>query len=421
MKKIGLKRIGLKRIGYDICEYILACCLIINCRAIWLTIPGSGDKINSIVNLMIVFAVCGCVLLKGKYKIKNIKCGIKISIALLLYLLFFILVNGYNRKIFLVWMIICICLNIYIFVCNDKENYPSIFEKYINIMVVIGIISIVIWLMGSVFHVISPNMAISTTWTSTGKPITVPGYWGIQFERQISDIFSFLGVSVRNSSFFAEAPMASFNFSIALLLELLVIERKKHKYKIITLILAILTTFASTGYLIVIGILGYGYFKYKPKKMGMKIIKIFIIPIVVGVVGTFIIILVLQKLGTSSGNIRVEDFVIGYNIWRKYAIWGCGYENNDLIKTYFSISRTNMGFSNSLTQILAQCGLYIFVLYIYCFMKGIIQEIKNKNVNMVVFIIVFFALFAFTLVSYQYVVVVILLFMLSQKDYIKIK
>ena len=232
MKKIGLKRIGLKRIGYDICEYILACCLIINCRAIWLTIPGSGDKINSIVNLMIVFAVCGCVLFKGKYKIKNIKCGIKISIALLLYLLFFILVNGYNRKIFLVWMIICICLNIYIFVCNDKENYPSIFEKYINIMVVIGIISIVIWLMGSVFHVISPNMAISTTWTSTGKPITVPGYWGIQFERQISDIFSFLGVSVRNSSFFAEAPMASFNFSIALLLELLVIERKKHKYKL---------------------------------------------------------------------------------------------------------------------------------------------------------------------------------------------
>ncbi|MCM1904503.1 hypothetical protein, partial [Blautia sp. MB18-30] len=235
------------------------------------------------------------------------------------------------------------------------ENYPSIFEKYINIMVVIGIISIVIWLMGSVFHVISPNMAISTTWTSTGKPITVPGYWGIQFERQISDIFSFLGVSVRNSSFFAEAPMASFNFSIALLLELLVIERKKHKYKIITLILAILTTFASTGYLIVIGILGYGYFKYKPKKMGMKIIKIFIIPIVVGVFGIFIIILVLQKLGTSSGNIRVEDFVIGYNIWRKYAIWGCGYENNDLIKTYFSISRTNMGFSNSLTQILVQC------------------------------------------------------------------
>ena len=35
---------------------------------------------------------------------------------------------------------------------------------------------------------------------------------------------------------------------------------------------------------------------------------------------------------------------------------------------------------------------------------------------MVVFIIVFFALFAFTLVSYQYIVVVILLFMLSQKD-----
>lgn len=80
-----------------------------------------------------------------------------------------------------------------------------------------------------------------------------------------------------------------------------------------------------------------------------------------------------------------------------------------------------MGFSNSLTQILVQCGLYIFVLYIYCFMKGIIQGIKNKNVNMVVFIIVFFALFAFTLVSYQYIVVVILLFMLSQKDYIKIK
>ena len=122
---------------------------------------------------------------------------------------------------------------------------------------------------------------------------------------------------------------------------------------------------------------GIWIFKYKPKKWEWNY-KIFIIPIVVGVFGIFIIILVLQKLGTSSGNIRVEDFVIGYNIWRKYAIWGCGYENNDLIKTYFSISRTNMGFSNSLTQILVQCGLYIFVLYIYCFMKGIIQGIKNK-------------------------------------------
>lgn len=49
-----MKKIGLKRIGYDICEYILACCLIINCRAIWLTIPGSGDKINSIVEFDIL-------------------------------------------------------------------------------------------------------------------------------------------------------------------------------------------------------------------------------------------------------------------------------------------------------------------------------------------------------------------------------
>jgi O-antigen ligase len=131
--------------------------------------------------------------------------------------------------------------------------------------------------------------------------------------------------------------------------------------------------------------------------------------------------LAMRKLGTDSGSVRLDDFKVGYNAWKSNPLFGAGIGNDKYIQSHMSSSRMyNIGFSNSIFQILAHGGLYLALLYFIPLFVGVKQAIKNKNITNMVFVISILYLVTFTIFSYQYLLFYLLIFIWQNKeDYIK--
>lgn len=404
--------------AYSIFEYILAVCLMLNCRSMWLFVKNRGVIIDALVFVVTILSIISCIALKERYKRWRVNKAVITAVILFFYLLLFAVINDYNRREFLKFMIITVFMVLYFYLCTDQRGQlPEVLYKYVAVMSAVAALSVCIWVFGSVLHVISPSGYIYTTWTGSGKARAVRNYWGIQFEPQRSDLFSMLGMIVRNTSFFTEAPMASFNFGLALLIEMLLTEKRNIR-RCVILGAAIVTTFSSTGYLVMVGLVGYLWFRHKPRNKFLRFIKWVLIPCILVCTVLLAYILVMQKLGTGSGLTRADDFIVGYKAWKLSPLFGSGFENNKVYRRYLSSFRIdNVGFSNSPMQVLMHGGLYLFAVYLYAFVRGIRIPFRNREWNKMLFALAFLCMFILTIVSYQYLVILLLLFFYDGRIY----
>lgn len=400
---------------YEIAEYILALCMILNCRAMWLYNPYYGHKFAMAVNVSCICSALFCAMLKWKKNKKNLN-AICMSLFWILYATMFIVATSYNIKNFVNFCLVVIVLMFYYKVCCNKSGIPSILFKYSNLISIIATISLVIWLLGQIMGIIKPTGYIVTIWSHTGDPISVRSFYGIQFWPQTITTFAgFEGVFPRNSAFFSETPMAAFQFVLAFMIESLLKQRKNLK-KMILLLCAIVSTFSTTAYLIAIIVLTVLYITGKPKLKLIEIVRIISIPTLAIFAYLVAYSILMEKMGNRSGTIRVDDFVVGFNAWKDAPIFGHGYENNDILKQYMQSWRSvNSGFSNALMQILAQGGVFLFLPYAVAFLIGIKNAIKSRKVLYIIFSFCFIIAFALNLVSYQYIVILIAMFMLNYK------
>ncbi|RVU70940.1 MULTISPECIES: O-antigen ligase family protein [Lactobacillus] len=256
------------------------------------------------------------------------------------------------------------------------------------------------------------NTVFPSAWGTTyGNYILVPSFHNIYFETQ-RVVFPFIGEIIRNSAIFTEAPMASLNFSIALLVEIL--DRHSGRINKIVLVLAILSTFSTTGYIFIVILFILIFFK---KDAGINVYKLIIsIPVLV----LFILVLVYllkQKstYGVESTALRVDDFRAGILTWLQHPILGSGLSNTTFLVKNMGMWRTNTGFSNSITEILAEGGVYLSYLYFYAFFKGLSNSIKNKNKEYSIFVIMTFYLFVTTIFTYQYILLFLLVWFRSSR------
>lgn len=403
---------------YDLIEYILAICIIFNCRSIWLSEYNKASIYSNVLQLITVFCLLGCILLKKKKSKINFSKGIFFAALFFSYIMVLFLLHSYNRSGLLKNTIVCTIIVFYYICCQSDVKVPTIIIKYINIMFWIGLISCLIWILGSIFNIIPLTSELQTTWTWTGEPKTVKGYFGIQYEVQHLNIPVINQYVARNTSFFTEGPMAAFNFSMALLFES-ILHGNKRKYIIAILILANSSTLSTMGLLVTLFCIFYLFTNSKYKHMGIKLLKYFCLPIVIIVIIIISKNLIASKFDmavTYSGNVRLDDFAAGYKCWKKSPIFGYGYENNEVLIPFMSAFRLyNTGLSNSITQILINGGIYLLLPYVITLIIGLYKIINNKDTQMLIFTLAFFALFIITLVSYQWIVVITFLFILCYK------
>lgn len=394
-------------IFYTFFEYIIALILIIDCRSMWV----ASSLETTLPNKLILILCCSIVIniLLRKRISKNIINSFLIIVCLISYILIYMLITHAISGT-LVRFTIAISFFLLYFYSNPLKNSVSLLLRFDNLMIIIGGISIFLWLLLDVLHVIPFSGSVVSVWT--GEPMNVPDFHSIFYAPQYAN---FMGLRLlRNTSIFVEAPMYSLLLSFALMIELLIKNTTVNKIRVAILVIAIFTTFSFTGYALVLIILLYIYLKNNKNDSIAKAFRVVGVPILLVIVALLIKNMFNSKANDGSGHARLDDFVVGFNVWKSAPIFGVGVDNDNAIKSSMGAWRSfNTGLSNSITQLLAQGGLYLTLVYFVPFIKGICISIKNKNKNEMLFILLTLYLFIFTLFTYQLILALLLVYIFT--------
>lgn len=390
---------------YKIIAFCLAVITIFNSNSIWITVPGKSSHYFNIIffSLIILVGISFFVIsIPQRIFTVNFLIAVCVFFYILIYAFQPVNISDYAYVLKLD-VIIIFTLLYYALYCNGK--LPRVMQFYVDIVTIIGIISLLFWILGSNLHLINPNKYILSTWSSFNNwAQLVPSYFNIYFEpQQINGL-------IRNSAIFPEAPMASLHFTVALSIEWLLRRNDKfHIAKLVILIICIISTFSSTGYIAVILLLCYKIL-FSENAFISRIKPVIIVVVIVGII--VIQNILSQKLVTESGSIRIDDYVAAYNAWKDNPIMGLGIASSK-IQNYMSLWRGyNLGFSNTIMDILAHGGIYVSLIYVLALIYGIKESFKHKNWNMLMFIIIviyllFTTLFTNTLLLFNVLALII--------------
>ena len=244
----------------------------------------------------------------------------------------------------------------------DTANMHYLVDAFIIIVTFFAVSSLVLWVLGPLSGVISSNCVISSSWGNNGVAVAKPGWYGLLYVTQYTTDF---GVSIaRNTGIFCESPMFSFVLSIALLFERYL---RLHTRMPILVILSvtIVTTNSTTGMILVLLVAAEMLFTFSDRfsPRAQVILKLLVAVIIVAI-GLLALSLFNQKMETSSGSTRADDFAAGFKAWSNNILIGNGFSFDAIISYMSSFRGDNLGFSNSPMQILAEGGLLWFAAFL---------------------------------------------------------
>lgn len=384
-------------------QYILIIALLLDANSIYFYLKSRPTKWYYILLMLFFVGILTQYILEPFINARKAKKATIATGIFLWYTSIYLVLQNYMRYEFFKMMIIVTVLIFYMLTKEESDSVPKIILQYKNFIFVIACISLFFWIFGSMLGIISPSGIVHSIWTMHEEYKEVNNYYFLYFESQkISDFPLISGSFCRNTAIFTEAPMASLHFSLAFLIELL-IERKADKIKKIILLIAILSTMSTTGYCVLIILALLKFIFHKTDNQYIIILKKIILPAIMFIGVIILFYFIQEKLGTGSGALRIDDYIVCLKTWLQRPILGYGIKNNTAIVANMDFWRnTAQGLSNSPGQILAHGGIYIFSLYVFCITKGLVRATKVRDDNMITFMILFIFIFATTIISYRF-------------------
>ena len=168
------------------------------------------------------------------------------------------------------------------------------------------------------------------------------------------------------------------------------------KWKIVGIVLALISTTSVTGYIFLIFIIGMRMIQNNKRMSNRIIIGSF--AAILGVIGIYIF--VRMKSDTASFLIRLDDYMTGLKAWISSPIIGIGYENDSVLKSFMSASRWfNTGFSNTIFSVLAYGGVIFAIPFMSPVIRGIYEAKKHKDSQLFLVCFIYFGLY-FTVIFY---------------------
>jgi len=297
-----------------------------------------------------------------------------------------------------------------IFSCLDdiknKKVYDMIY-KFENVVILLSMISLILWLAGSVFNIIKYNIELPVTWNN-GE--LYQGYFGLvyQFKNQY-EIIPYVNIKIfRNIGIFTESPMYNVVLVIALYVELF-LKNRSNRVITILLVVTIMSTFGTLGILLMLGGL------YLKTMLGLSTKKGKVIGFFFSVVlAASVLILVINKMLNAPGSyyVHLDDYIAGFKAWQTSPIVGTGYNNYDVIQSFMNPNRGgNIGTSNSLTDIMAQGGILCLSIYMIPFLS-LFKQYKS-NIKTICWSLAPLGLFMVTIYHYAYLLIFFLAFCLA--------
>ncbi|HFI0353987.1 TPA: O-antigen ligase family protein, partial [Streptococcus suis] len=317
-----------------------------------------------------------------------------VFVSLILYYFLTFLLFAYNLfniedgiKSFIFDLLILLPLFIILFRSYYLENrLESLFSKYSDIVILIASISIFFWLLGSIFHILVPNVTVLSTWADIrGRPTN--GYFFLYFETQRIDLLGFTGW--RNTAIFTEGPMYNIILVLAYI-QMLFFEKRRRLLREIVILLAMISTLSTTGFFAVAFIHIYKiYFKGKITRKKMLFLitlsPIFLISLIF-----FLYRVATEKLQTGSSAMRLDDVIAGFMAWKDSLLVGYGYTHLESIFPYMNMSfRVNTGYSNGIMSILVQGGIILFILYFLPMIFILFSKDFSRDIKFLIIIWIF--------------------------------
>lgn len=403
----------------NITEYLLLIFIIIVSSSVYNHSPDFNLYASEFV---IIFSIILILLriIKSKKRLIIIKelaiSFIFTSIFTLIYLLFCNYTYSTDDIITIICKFIIFISIMYTYFVEKltSENIQlDILDKFSKLIIIISLISLIFWFLGSILKIINNTNIINLSW---GNGKSIKSYYNIYFETQ-KVLLGQLYI-IRNSSIFAEAPMYSLSLTISLMYEIFLAQKLKMK-RIFILIISILSSFSVTGICIAILFIGLKIMLIKSQSkffiLLKKIISFnFLLCAIVAIIS-----LINFKSGSESVFCRIDDYIAAIKAWKDAILFGNGINNSQCIINYMNPERmSNTGLSNSLGTLLAQGGLYTAIFYLFPCINISLYSMRYKNYNIVCFILGILILFITTIFTYNFIT---MLFIALGYAYIKSK
>lgn len=380
-------------------QYMFVLFVILASETIWEKMPNkvARDKFSLFVYGMASIIVV-LLILSGNKIIKK-----RSARSIFLYSMYFILLIAINAVIYKVNVALLFSiptlLMISYFIANSNEIIP-VMDKFYQVVFLISLISLIIFVPYIILGVVD-------------APTTFPFLRNNWTQYAPSFYLFFYPQGTRNCAFFYEAPKFNVILTLALAYSCY-IKKEFVTVKNIVILLTIVSAQSVTGILLALFIIATKLiFKEDEYKIGKRNVFLILSPILLtGLTFAFIEIFS-AKIASASGVERLQDYYVGFMAWKQNILFGSGIGNNDIIDSVSQImGRESLGFSNGIFRILAQGGLYLFLLLIIPILKIIKDGVHQKRPYILFFCFIFLAMilttsFSNTLVYSLYIVFLI--------------
>ena len=391
-----------------ILEYLIAILLVIGANSIYSHLDSINIHVNIVTILLLIAYVFNKVIIKYKVKstINNIKKIFRkyflfFGIYFVLMIIFFILNHALNVNFISVYLVM---LPLFILIYGEsKKSIITIMKNIVIIVAIVSVVSLLLYLLIDVFHLLKYSNEVKIAWGGTKK---VESFYYLYFKTQ--NFYISNHTLIRNTSIYTEAPMFSLILTLSICFNELFL--KTNKFARYIFIVAMISTFSTTGY-IAVTLIYMLLILFKSKINKRLLFFILTIPLIL------CFMLFFSRLKTSSGSTRIDDYLASYKTWVNsskhignlttqrlhlaiYKTTCMGGNEDAIFENVSDFRRHNMGLSNSFMVVLAEGGIYLLLLYLIPFIYTSIKFIKEKNWNYVVFNIIMLFLFFLAIFFY---------------------
>lgn len=350
----------LARRALDVLEYLWAFVIILNGNSVY---HASANVQLPLLELAVVLTFLLLVTNLVLYRIRTSRYNVLLMVVLLLYCTIYlsIMQTVMNAGVYIKLFVLGAPLMFLLFAeLHRRGRLLALMHRFVGLLCVLAVISVIFWYLGSVAKVIMPNMYVEINW---GFFDVANGYYGIHFAFQLDTTFFPDAYLFRNSGIFAEAPMFNLWLSIALAIELFMTDEPS-RWRCVILALTIVTTLSVTGilFLVLCMVLSAILHYRQMSRMGKGLLllgAVIAVPILVSV----LIKSMTLKSETQSFDMRLSDYIGGVKLWMDYPVFGAGFGNLSAFFPYIYSPEGTVGFSNSIMAVLGTGGMWMALLY----------------------------------------------------------
>lgn len=363
--------------------YLFVAETIIDCNTVYsLRIPKA---IWNVVKLASIAALLPAVFpFIKRNQVSSKRCLIWGVCYVLLAIMMFLLMKADFYSNFIYHFVLFLPLFVLYFSFAEEKYKMVFFKIFSEEMAVVGLLSLVLWYLGPLTHTIYPTGLTYIPW---GEGFFIDHYYGLQFETQYMVMFGH--EILRNSGFFAEAPMFNFCLCSALFCEVFLVPQKR-LLVVGILLVTIFTTFTTMGMLVLGGI--FVVFAVQKIAKSKNMIVLFLgylsMPLLIGGLLLMSLLLMKDKSDSRSYAGRSGGIQYGISMFLKSPIWGNGYCK----------SMQGVG-SNSIFLLLADGGILLCSFY---YIPLFYFPLKNRKRNKPEFYFSLFYVFLFSLTMIAY-------------------